>query len=107
VAWKSFLWLSAIAWLVLLIGVVPDRGRAQDMAPVGMFEGHGDVGTVLHPGSVEYNASKGTYTIAGSGENMWLSTDDFQFVWKKMSGDVMLTADISFVGAGGNTARPC
>jgi hypothetical protein len=30
---------------------------------------------VLHAGSVEYDASKGAYTISGSGENMWLATD--------------------------------
>jgi Tol biopolymer transport system component len=71
-------------------------------APLGLFEGHSDVGTVLHPGSVEYDASKGKYTISGSGENMWLATDAFQFVWKKVSGDVTLTADISFLTKTGN-----
>src|SRR3981189_2633621 len=29
---------------------------------------------------------------------MWLSKDAFQFVWKRISGDVTLTADISFIG---------
>ena len=64
--------------------------------PLGIFEDHADVGTVLHPGSVEYDASKQTYTLSGSGENMWFAADAFQFVWKKVSGDVTLTADISF-----------
>jgi len=54
---------------------------------------------------VEYDAAKGSYTIAGSGENMWFATDGFQFVWKKVSGDVTLTADISFVGKGVNEHR--
>jgi TolB protein len=71
----------------------------------GIFEDHSDVGTVLHPGSVEYDASKRTYTVAGSGENMWFAADAFQFAWKKVSGDVTLTADISFVGAGGEGHR--
>src|ERR1700704_311793 len=31
--------------------------------PVGVFENHEDVGTVLHPGNVEYDASKESYTI--------------------------------------------
>ena len=35
--------------------------------PLGMFEDHTDVGTVLHPGSVEYDASKQNYTVTGSG----------------------------------------
>ena len=69
---------------------------------VGIFEGHSDVGTVLHPGSVEYDVSKSTYTVSGSGNNMWSTEDDFQFVWKKVSGDVTLTADISFLTKTGN-----
>ncbi len=71
-------------------------------APIGIFESHGDVGSVLHPGSIDYDAAKRTYTISGSGENMWLAADAFQFVWKKMSGDVTLTADISFLAKTGN-----
>jgi TolB protein len=78
---------------------------AMGAAPVGIFESHGDVGTVLHEGSVEYNAAKRSYTIAGSGENMWFASDAFQFAWKKMSGDVTLTADISFLGKGVNAHR--
>ena len=69
---------------------------------VGIFENHGDVGTVLHAGSVDYDAAKRTYTISGSGENMWSVADAFQFVWKKMSGEVTLTADISFLTKTGN-----
>ena len=68
----------------------------------GIFENHSDVGTVLHPGSVEYDSTKHTYTIAGSGANMWLAQDAFQFVWKKVSGDVSLTADIRFLTKTGN-----
>jgi TolB protein len=67
-----------------------------------MFESSGDVGTVLHPGSVEYDSSRETYALTGSGENMWFKADAFQFVWKKMSGDVTLTADISFPATTGN-----
>ena len=73
--------------------------------PLGIFEGHQDVGTVLHPGSTEYDAGRGSYTISGSGDNMWFGEDDFQFAWTKMSGDVALTADIAFVGTKGNNHR--
>ena len=72
---------------------------------VGIFEGHGDVGTVLHPGKSEYNSSKHSYTLTGSGENMWSDSDNFQFAWKKWSADASLTADISFVGADSNAHR--
>lgn len=78
---------------------------AQNAQPVGTFEGHNDVGTVLHPGSVDFDPAKKTYTISASGENMWFATDAFQFVWKKMSGDVTLTADISFLTKTGNAHK--
>jgi TolB protein len=72
---------------------------------LGLFEGHQDVGTVLHAGSAQYDSAHGAYTIGGSGENMWFGADDFHFVWKKVSGDVAFTADIAFIGAGGNPHR--
>ena len=74
-------------------------------AQPGVFEGHGDVGTVLHHGSVEYDPAKRTYSLTGSGENVWSTADAFQFVWKKVSGDVAVTADISFPSAGGAPHR--
>ena len=83
--------------------VLAPGARAQaDGASIGVFERHSDVGTVLHAGSVEYDSSKRTYTVSGSGENMWSVADAFQFVWKKVSGDVTLTANVSFASAGGN-----
>ena len=72
---------------------------------LGIFQDHQDVGTVLHPGSVEYNAAQQAYTISGSGANMWFGEDDFHYLWTKVSGDVSLTADISFVGNTGNNHR--
>jgi TolB protein len=74
-------------------------------SPLGVFEDHGDVGTVLHQGSVAFDSAKGTYRVTGSGDNMWFGMDDFQFVWKKMSGDVAISADIAFVGERGNNHR--
>jgi Tol biopolymer transport system component len=78
---------------------------AQSFVPVGVFDGNSDVGTVSHAGSAKYDAPMHAYTVSGSGENMWFSTDAFQFVWKKVSGDVTLTADIAFLVQGGNAHR--
>jgi len=98
----------ACAFVLLIAGLSSGRGQESSVAQsgaVGLFEGHGDVGTVLHAGSVEYDAGKRSYMIVGSGENMWFTTDAFQFVWKKVSGDVTVTADISFLGKGVNEHR--
>jgi hypothetical protein len=75
-------------------------------SPLGLFQGQADVGAVDYPGSVDYDASTGRYTVAGSGENMWFSADAFHFVWKEISGDRMsLAATINFSGSGGNAHR--
>lgn len=70
--------------------------------PVGIFDDHTDVGTVLHPGSTTFDSAKNIYTVRGSGENMWATQDGFQFAWKKISGDVEITADVFFSNTSGN-----
>jgi TolB protein len=107
---KQIVCLTALTFVLVLVLAAEKGARAQQSgaptaASVGIFQSRGDVGTVLHPGSVEYDAAKRSYTIAGSGENMWFGSDAFQFVWKKMSGDVTLTADISFLSQGVNEHR--
>jgi len=95
--------LLALPLLVVLLptGLVSEQG----FSPVGIFEGNQDVGSVLHAGSTEYDAAHKTYTLAGSGENMWFKADAFQFAWKKVSGDVSLAATIDFIGKGVNEHR--
>ena len=95
------------AFLVILGIVIHSQEdiAAPADSTVGVFDGHGDIGHVLSHGSVEYDAVKKSYRISGSGENMWFTSDAFQFVWKKMSGNVSLTADIRWIGTGGNPHR--
>lgn len=100
---KVISWLTALT--AIFICTVRSQLVAQTSTPLGTFESHADVGTVLHPGTAEYDSANGSYTLSASGENIWSKTDDFQFVWKKLSGDVELSADISFVGQGGNPHR--
>ena len=71
-------------------------------AELGSFTNAGDVGMVKHAGSASFDAAAMSYTVAGGGENMWAVTDAFHYVWKQMSGDVTLAADISFPEPGGN-----
>lgn len=56
-------------------GVLP----AEADGPIGIFENHGDVGAVLHPGSVAFDATTRSYIVAGSGENMWSTKDAFHY----------------------------
>jgi hypothetical protein len=79
---------------------------AQTAPPaLGLFQSHADIGTVLHPGSAQYDAVDNSYSLTGSGENMWFTYDEFQFAWKQVTGDIALTADIAFPEKGGNAHR--
>jgi hypothetical protein len=92
--------IGFVAALAALLAGTP-AARAGE----GLFEGQGDVGAVLHKGAVDYDAATGAYRLTGSGENMWFAADGFYFVWKKVSGDVSITADITFPTAGGNAHK--
>ena len=67
---------------------------------LGIFERHGDVGDVLHPGAAAFDEATESYTVTGSGLNMWHARDEFHYVWREVAGDFTLGADISFIGAG-------
>ena len=64
--------------------------------PIGTFEGQSDVGAAVVPGSSTYDPATKQYTITSAGYNIWYSRDEFRFLWKKMSGDVSLAADVTF-----------
>jgi len=91
----------AILWLLLVC--LSPFALGQNSPP--LFEDHGDVGATKHAGSFELDPSGRIYTVAGGGANMWFNVDAFHFVWKKVSGDVTLAADIVFEGQGGDPHR--
>jgi hypothetical protein len=64
--------------------------------PIGVFEGQSDIGSALVPGSASYDAATGQYTINSAGYNVWYTRDEFRYLWKRMSGDVSLAADIAY-----------
>jgi Tol biopolymer transport system component len=72
---------------------------------IGIFEGRTDVGGPRRAGSAQSDAARRSYTVTGGGANMWFTNDAFHFVWKKVSGDVALMADIAFDGLGGDPHR--
>ena len=71
----------------------PSRNFA---TPIGRFEGQSDIGSAVVPGSASYDANTKQYTINSAGYNIWYIRDECRYLWKKMSGDVSLAADITF-----------
>lgn len=51
-------------------------------------------------GKAEWNKAAGEYSVTGGGANIWGTADAFYFAYKKVSGDVAITADVRFIGAG-------
>ena len=70
-------------------------------ASIGVFEGQSDIGAAVVPGSASYDYNTKQYTIHSAGYNIWYSRDEFRYLWKKMSGDVSLAADVTFPDAKG------
>lgn len=64
--------------------------------PIGIFQGQSDIGAAVVRGSASYDASTKQYTVRSAGYNIWYSRDEFRYLWKKMSGDVSLAADVTF-----------
>ena len=71
---------------LFLVGGMSAQGN------LGIFEGASDVGNPSQKGSVASDAGKREYRVTGGGANIWAKSDDFYFVWHKISGDFTLTA---------------
>lgn len=67
---------------------------------LGVFTNSGDVGNPSMKGSTEYDAATGQYKLTGAGNNIWAKEDQFQYVWKQMSGNIAVTATLQFLGEG-------
>jgi hypothetical protein len=76
----------------------PDFRRATTTfnTPIGIFTGQSEVGSALVAGSASFDAATGEYTIISAGYNVWYTRDEFRYLWKQMSGDISLAADIRY-----------
>jgi Tol biopolymer transport system component len=61
---------------------------------LGVFEGQTDIGIVNPLGTAAFDAATGDYTVTSAGWDLWADHDAFHMVWKKVSGDLSLTADV-------------
>src|SRR6202790_4758617 len=91
---RSFAPACALS-VIMALGAAIALPQTNDL---GIFTNEGSVGQTPPGGKAQYNAAKGEYRITGGGANMWGAADAFYFVWKRVSGDLALTADIQWVG---------
>ena len=74
-------------------------------APVGEFDLSADIGQITLAGSSEFDPATRAYRVTGSGANIWAKTDAFQFLYKKLSGDLSFTMDATWPAAGQDPHR--
>ena len=88
--------LAAVSLFALVTALPAQTGNSA----LGIFEARQDVGANPMPGAAVYDAPTGEYRVTGGGANIWAATDAFHFVWKRVTGDFGLSADVQFVGTG-------
>jgi TolB protein len=96
-------WLR-VATLFLFIAASATQ-TSGDAQRIGAFEDQPDVGVTPKSGSATYDSKSREYSVTGGGANMWGTADAFHFVWKRVSGDVTLTARVVLQGTEGNEHR--
>jgi TolB protein len=85
--------LPAVVFSVVFASAVAAQGN------LDIFERNTDVGTNVKQGSTIYIPETRQFVISGAGANVWADHDEFQFCWKKMTGDFILYTKAEFLGS--------
>lgn len=67
---------------------------------IGVFDKSEDIGHPKMAGQATYNEKNHSYTLYGGGYNIWFARDEFYYVYKKLKGDFILTANFELMGKG-------
>jgi TolB protein len=106
---KTSCWSRCSFWLrvatLFLFVAAAAMQTSGDAQRIGAFEDHSDVGVTPKSGSASYDSKSREYSVTGGGANIWGTADAFHFVWKRVTGDVTLTARVALQGTEGNEHR--
>ena len=73
--------------------------------PAGVFQQQADIGNPRLQGNIQYDQSAQTYSLKGSGYNIWFNRDEFRYAYNYIKGDFILTAHLSFQDTTGDPHR--
>lgn len=90
----------AVAGAVALIAMGARHPFYAQSSSLGLFEAQADVGETRRAGSAEYDRARDEYRVRGGGANMWDSVDAFHYLYRRMSGDMKLAADVRLLNQG-------
>jgi TolB protein len=89
----------ASAAVTVLGGVAPSV--AEPAHGFGDFEGASDVGQVQQKGTFQFDSRRKQYQMTSAGEGSGPGKDAFAFAWRRLSGDLALTAQVTLSEKGG------
>ena len=89
---------------IIMLSTLVNIASAQN-SPVGIFQANSDIGNPKAAGSANYNLTDQSYTLKGGGYNIWFERDEFHFLYNKIKGDFIMTANFEFVGKGTEAHR--
>ena len=89
---------------VILLLLTYLNGWAQT-GGLGVFETSADIGKPKLQGSSQYDPASQVYSLKGGGYNIWFQRDEFQYLFRKLKGDFILTANFAFNGKGTDPHR--
>ena len=101
---NSLLKLSAWIGIVMQLLLQSCNPFSQARDP-GDFDAQSDIGDLKIAGKSCYYQKNQEYRIEGSGSNMWLGSDEFHFLWKRIKGDFTIRARVEFLGEGVDNHR--
>lgn len=96
--------ICTISSIFLLLFSMATPSYSQN-GSLGQFESQTDIGNVKLKGSTKYNPDTQTYTIMGSGYDIWYTHDEFHFVWKRMKGNFIVRARAAFIDTSSDPYR--
>src|SRR4051812_46018209 len=95
---KNILSVTTLSCLLIFTSCTASFAQ-QGGGSIGIFTAHSDVGgPVVKKGSATYIPEMEQYVISGAGYNVWGDHDEFQYVYKQMTGDFILYAKAEFLG---------
>ena len=72
---------------------------------IGIFQYNKDIGNPINAGGASYDEGTQTYALKGAGYNIWFERDEFNFLYNKIAGDFIITANFEFVDKGTDPHR--
>ena len=90
------IWGALLLYAVTTLAAGAASPAGQPAPALGLFHAESDIGNVEPAGSARYDARRHVYVIASAGANAWYHIDHFNYLWTRASGDMALTARISF-----------